>query len=104
MSTRRRFTEEEDRVILSRIGENPSNIAQCLRELSIELDRSYSSLQIRWYKHLAKKDMNDKTNTRFMTYGRKSVNLNRKIVRENTQQPTEIRRSKWRRILDIIFE
>lgn len=104
MSTRRRFTEEEDRVILSKIGENPSNVAQCLRELSAELDRSFSTLQTRWYRVLAKKDMNNKTNTMFMTYGRKSMNPNRKIARENTQQPIEVRRSKWRRILDILFE
>lgn len=104
MNTRRRFTEEEDRLILSKIGENPNNIAQCLRELSIELDRSFYTLQTRWYKTLAKKNMNNKTNTRFMIYGRRSVNPNRKIAREGTQQPTEIRRSKWRRILDIIFE
>ncbi len=104
MNTRRRFTEEEDRLILSKIEENPNNIAQCLRELSIELDRSFSTLQTRWYRNLAKKDMNDKTNTRFMTYGRKSVNPNRKIAREGTQQPIRVRKSKWRRILDIIFE
>lgn len=47
MNTRRRFTEEEDRLILSKIGENPNNIAQCLRELSIELDRSFYTLQTR---------------------------------------------------------
>lgn len=41
MSVRRRFTEEEDRVIFSKISENPGNISQCLRELSTELDRSY---------------------------------------------------------------
>lgn len=104
MNTRRRFTEEEDRVILSKISENPSNIAQCLRELSVELDRSFSTLQTRWYKTLAKKDMSTKTNTMFMTYGKKNINPNRKIAREDTQQPTEVRRSKWRRILDILFE
>ena len=104
MTHRRRFTEEEDRVILSKIGENPNNIAQCLRELSIELDRSFYTLQTRWYKVLAKKNMNNKTNTMFITYGKKSMNPNRKIAREDTQQPAEVRRSKWRRILDIIFE
>ena len=79
MSTRRRFTEEEDRVILSKISENPSNIAQCLRELSVELDRSFSTLQTRWYKTLAKKDMSTKTNTMFMTYGKKNINPNTKV-------------------------
>ena len=48
--------------------------------------------------------MSTKTNTMFMTYGKKNINPNRKIAREDTQQPTEVRRSKWRRILDILFE
>lgn len=104
MRTRRNFTEEEDRVILSKISENPSNLSQCFRELSTELGRSIPTIQTRWYKTLAKKDMNSKTNTVFTVLGKKNKNPNRKITRENTQQPTEIRRSKWRRILDILFE
>lgn len=104
MTTKRRFTEEEDRLIISKVNENPSNIAQCLRELSIELDRTFSALQHRWYTVLAKKDTSSKTNTCFITYGNRNVNPNRKISREGTQQPKTIKKSKWRRILDIIFE
>ena len=113
MSTRRRFTEEEDKVILSKISENPGNVAQCLRELSAELNRSYSTLQTRWYKILSKKcrqtGFMGTTTIRgskvsFMTYGKNTANPNRKIVREDTQQPIRVRKSKWRRILDILFE
>lgn len=112
MSTRRRFTEEEDKVILSKISENPGNVAQCLRELSTELNRSYSTLQTRWYKILSKKYRQTGymgtsirgSKVSFMTYGKNTANPNRKIVREDTQQPIRVKKSKWRRILDILFE
>lgn len=104
MRTVRRFTEEEDRVILSKIGKNPGNIAQCLRELSVELDRSFAALQTRYYKVLVKKNRNNKANATFTLFGKDNAKVNRKITRPYTQQPVNVRRSKWRRILDIIFE
>lgn len=104
MNTRRRFTEEEDRLILSSIGEGPSNLARVFRAIATEIGRDPKSIANRWYRYLSKKDTNHKTNAAFMTYSSNKVNTNRKVARENTQQPIEVRRSKWRRILDIIFE
>lgn len=104
MRTKRRFTEEEDRVILSKISKNPSNIAQCLRELSVELNRSFATLQTRYYKVLVKKNRNNRANATFTLFGEGNMNVNRKITRPDTQQPVNVRRSKWRRILDILFE
>jgi hypothetical protein len=102
MSVRRRFTEEEDRVIFSKISENPGNISQCLRELSTELDRSYLTLRYRWYSTISKR--NNLAGVSFVTYGNGSANLNRKVTRKDTQQSIKTKKSKWRRILNILFE
>lgn len=99
MGVIRRFTEEEDRVILSGISENPENISKTLRELADELGRSYYSLNVRWYKYLSKRD-----ERAFITYGQRNVNINRKVQRVDTQKAVKTKRSKWRKILDILFK
>ena len=104
MEHRRRFTEEEDRVILSRIAADASNLSRTFVEISMELGRNPASFATRWYKYLARKDTNCKTNIGYVTYGQCKMNINRKISREDTQQPSPIKKSKWRRILDILFE
>lgn len=104
MNTRRRFTEEEDRLILSRITTNPHNLQKIFRQIADETGKEAKAVSNRWY-YLSRKIAYSKSNTMFMTYGHsKLVNLNKKVVRNNTLQPVEIKKSKWRRILDIIFE
>lgn len=104
MTIRRRWTEEEDRVLLSKIQENPGNLKQAFSETAEELGRNPQGVTSRWYKKLAPKNLNDRTNTAFMTYSAARINCNRKITRPETQRPRSIRRSKWRRILDILFK
>lgn len=100
MVTRRRFTKEEDLVIFSKISENPWNIKKCFQELSGELERSEASVRNRWYGTISRRNADNSTNVAFMTYGKKGAGINKK----NILKPKKIKQSKWRRILDIIFE
>lgn len=93
MTTRKRFTKEEDSLILSTVAKNPHNLSECFREVAIKTNRNSKCISNRWYHYLSKKDSNDKTNTVFITVGKKSVNYNRKTVMENTQQPEKQRSS-----------
>lgn len=104
MTTRRKWTEEEDRVLLSKIQENPGNLKQVFMETAEELGRNFPGVQSRWYKKLAPRNLNNRTNTAFMTYSAERINCNRKNSYAGTQHPSHVRRSKWRRILDILFE
>lgn len=103
MTTGKRFTKEEDSLILSTVAKNPHNLSECFREVAIKTNRNSKCISNRWYHYLSKKDSNDKTNTVFITVGKKSVNYNRKTVMENTQQPEKQRSSIWRTIFKLFF-
>lgn len=103
MTIKRRFTKEEDSLILSTVAENPHNLSKCFREIAIKINRGPKSIANRWYHYLSRKDSNDKTNTVFITVGKKSVNYNRKTAMENTQQPEKQRSGIWKTISKLFF-
>lgn len=72
------------------------------------IGRTYKAVSQHYYKYLTEPNHNNRTNACFMTVGTEQVNINRKITREGQfatkQNPTPKPLSKWRRILNIIFE
>ena len=44
MTTKRRFTKEEDSLILSTVAKNPHNLSECFREVAIKINRSPKSI------------------------------------------------------------
>lgn len=40
MSTLRKWTEDEEKVVISKIEENPNNLQRAFREASLEIDRT----------------------------------------------------------------
>lgn len=96
MSALRKWTEDEEKVVISKIEENPNNLQKAFREASLEIGRTPAAIEYRWYQGGLKL---------FMTYGRKgTLNSNRKNVSSKTSDNTiRTRKSKWRRILDILF-
>ena len=103
MESRNRYTKEENLIILSKVSANPSNLSQAFRECAQELNVS-----THYYQVLAKANCNTKDKALFSLFGSKNQNTNRKVTRLGSratkQSPIEIRQSKWRRILNIIFE
>ena len=96
------WTPEEDRKLIKCIENNPQNISEGFRQFAASSQtRTFTAAHMRWHYHLR-----DRTDVCFMTLGKRKYNRNRKIViPEKTSNNTEpVRRSKWRRILDIIFE
>lgn len=108
MESRSRYTKEENLIILSKVSANPSNLSQAFRECAQELNRSVRSVSTHYYQVLAKANCNTKDKALFSLFGSKNQNTNRKVTRLGSratkQSPIEIRQSKWRRILNIIFE
>lgn len=101
MSTFRRWTEDEEKVVISKIEANPNNLQRAFREASLEIGRTPATIGYRWYQGGLRK----RSGKLFITYGRKgTLNSNRKNVSSKTSDNTiRTRKSKWRRILDILF-
>lgn len=102
MSTRRKWTEDEEKVVISKIEANPNNLQRAFREASLEINRTPTTIKWGWYQG----GLREKSDKLFMTYGRKgTLNINRKNVSSKTSDNTiRTRESKWRRILDILFK
>lgn len=105
---RRTYTPEEDVIIINCVRESPDNISRALRQASQSIGRTYKAVSQHYYKYLTEPNYNNRTNACFRTVGKEQVNINRKIIRERQfvtkQNSTSKPLSKWRRILNIIFE
>lgn len=84
MTTRRRWTEEEDKLLAQAITANPANIKEALMQVSKTLDRTFCACHFRWYRVLSITQNSTKTNTLFMTVGSKTVYKNRKNSSSNS--------------------
>lgn len=99
----KKWSIEEDQTVMKFISDNPHNIKQALRDAAATLGRTFHAVHYRWYYVIAPKNMNDRTNCAFLSYGPKNVNINRKIAKEGTQSPSRTIMSKWGKILKILF-
>lgn len=106
MRARRKWTDDEDKVIISKVKANPNNLSKAFREASSEIGRSVGSIIQRWYtKQRTRPALKDRCGSCFMTYGYKSLNINRKNVFVNTSDNTiTISMDKLQKILDILLE
>lgn len=92
----KRYTNNEDKVIVSKVAKYPGNLQRAFKEAGIKLNRPISSISERWYKKLRN------SNVVFMIYGKKgTVNINRKNVHENTTDNTIVKPGLWRKILNL---
>lgn len=106
MSTPRRWTSDEEQVIISKVKANPNNLAKAFREASLELQgRTVCAITFHWYKSSTRqRALKDRCGHCFLTYGGKSLNINRKNVSVNTSDNTiTISMDKLQRILDILL-
>ena len=101
MATKRRYTSEEDEIIIEAIKKNPQNLDKTFRELSNTMDRSYDSIRVHYYEKIAR----NQHNKLFLTLSPKKRHTNYKVFRKGMKiAPKKNNKSKWRRILDILFE
>lgn len=96
MARGRRYSNNEDKVIIGKVAKYPNNLQRAFKEAGIKLNRPSSSIQERWYKKLKN------NNVVFVTYGKKgTVNVNRKNVHENTTDNTVVKPELWRGFLNL---
>lgn len=92
MTTRRRWTNEEEQVLIDQVRINPSNLARAFRATSDIIGRSSHSIEQRWYGKVRHSE------TVFMTIGASNMSVNSKV--NNNPQP--VRLPIWRRILSLL--
>ena len=92
MTTRRRWTSEEEQVLIDQVRINPSNLSRAFRNASNITGRSPHSCEQRWYGKVRHSE------TVFMTIGANTMNVNSK----NGVNTQPVRLPIWRRILTLL--
>lgn len=49
MSTIRKWTDDEEKVVISKIEANPYNLQRAFREASLEIDRTPTAIGWKWH-------------------------------------------------------
>ena len=92
MNQRRRWTNEEEQVLLSQVRQNPGNLSRAFRATSQIIERDWRSIGQHWYHKVRHSE------TVFMTIGARNMSVNSKV--NNNPQP--VRLPIWRRILKLL--
>lgn len=95
------WTKKEERILIREVSKHANNIQEGLRIASKKTKRTLSGCQYKWYNEISKKQ---KTTICFATVGRKTKNINRKIVHTNTSDNTEAVEAKdwWSKLKKLI--
>lgn len=79
MATKKRWTKEEEEILVQAITANPHNITEACRYASTQLEgRTHSACVFHWYKALAPAKNPTKVGITFIAVGPKTVYKNRK--------------------------
>lgn len=92
MTKKRKWTTEEERVLVDQITRSANNIKEAFRKTSGLIDRTEAACMYHWYGVVSKrKDLS----VCFVTIGYKTKNVNRKNVTPNTSNNTEKTSTSW---------
>lgn len=92
MTTKRKWTNEEEQVLIDQVRQNPGNLARAFRATSDVIGRSSHSIEQRWYGKVRHSE------TVFMTIGARNMSVNSK----NSDNTQPVRLPIWRRILKLL--
>lgn len=98
MANKRRWTKEEDKILVQAIKANPHNLTQCFREVGERLNRTNKSVKLHWYTTLANPEHKKYTGTAFLTIDKKSYNPIRKNAYTAIGRATTVKTSKKLRL------
>lgn len=79
-----RYTKEEDAIIYAAVAESPTNLHQAFIAASTKIDRTATSIEMRWYGYLSK----NKKNPAFLVISKNGISTNKK----NTNSISRIKR------------
>lgn len=91
MNKNKRYTEDEDKYIISEVSKNFNNLSACFMSIAKELDRTPEAIHSRWYSKLSKQSKSFAT----IGYGKATIN------KKNSSNPTKVKKSIWLMILKL---
>lgn len=99
MAGNRRWTAEEDKVLVQLIKEHPHNKKEAFRRASIRLDRPITGCSKRWYYVLSNPEHPKYVGCAFTMLSRKTKFDNRtQYTEHNVTAPEPMQKSLWDRI------
>ena len=100
MANNKKWTKEEEEILVQAIQANPHNISEALRTASATMNRSFKACQFQWYAVLSPKDKPNKIGISFVSVGPNTVYKNRKNSGASTIQPEKS--TFWSRIKRLL--
>ena len=101
MATRKRWTTEENNILVQAITANPHNIKEACRYAATKLEgRTPKACELHWYKVIAPANNPIKLGVSFLAVGPKTIYKNRKNSGSSTIQPEK--NTLWARIKKLI--
>ena len=96
----RKWTSEEEEILLDEIGRNPINLRMCFVATATVIHRTPGACASHWYYYLSKNPQKYKTG--IITIGRHAAIRNRKRYKEGVPI-TEVREGIFHHLLDLLF-
>ena len=100
MANNKKWTKEEEEILVQAIQANPHNISEALRTASATINRSFNACQFHWYAVLSPKNKPNKIGISFVSVGSNTIYKNRKNSGTSTVQPEKS--TIWSRIKRLL--
>lgn len=98
------WSVEDDNLVKEEIKKSPTNLTVAFKSASKKLGVSWMSVSKHYYNSIQK----EKKDKLFLTISSKRTANNYKVTRKGSRptkyQPEKVKKSKWRRILEILLE
>lgn len=103
MANYKRWTKEEDEILVQAIKANPHNKAEVFRSLTGKLGRTESAIAYRWYSYLSNPESKHYVGCMFTLLSVASKLDNRTINREGVHvTPTKTPKGLWSKIKKLL--
>ena len=100
MATKRRWTDEENNILVQAITANPHNIQEACKYAATKLDRTSKACELHWYQVIAPANKPTKLGVSFLAVGPKTIYKNRKNSGTSIAQPEK--NTLWTKIKKFI--
>lgn len=101
MTTKKRWTDEENNILVQAITANPHNIKKACRYAATKLEgRTPKACELHWYQVIAPVNNTTKFGVSFLAVGPKTIYKNRKNSGNSTVKPEK--NTLWARIKKLI--
>lgn len=101
MATKKRWTDEENNILVQAITANPHNIKEACKYAATKLEgRTPKACELHWYQSIAPANNTTKLGVSFLAIGSKTIYKNRKNSGNSTIQPEK--NTLWAKIKKLI--